>query len=732
MGFMDYIQKIEGRRFGWNGSGLRLKMPMVNVLLGEFDQQEIQVLRDTLASHINPERKIFWIGCREYGQDFQYFSVPCSEKYGFDQREALQEYGSISGRAALREQLLELAGKIFNETMRESFRDTGCIRLNLFVKPDESFSGLLVPVCTLLEETFHAYYDVQILKDLYLMADQRAYDRKGKDRRASDYLTLVESEQLMGDGQIQLAYFLSNIDNTGRLRSGNLQERYAAPALLMLIKTAIPDKNAGVTSYSDESFGDAVASRNIMTGMTPGKLSSVGYMRLENNEQLATLAACRSVWQSLCCVRELPYEEFLDEIGCGAEGLAEFTKATMPHLRFSEADWQAIVRNRSIREERLMTMTKGASIDALYGRNLDLYLELNCRRGDTVREKLQIWSSRFQELVWGLGRSRRNLNPFEIDRVLVLAIQSLEERREMTAQLYRGQQSKLERWRNSRFGEISRKRVSVTKESFIYVQVADEYLKLRWSVEDARRREKVYAEMLRFAENLRTRLQPYLELVEKAAGELSKEIGAVINNGMADTRKRLQVINGDQYYQAVTGDILQNDKAYRYLQSDLFQMAAGGVNKASEEKIYERVFTFCREHILQDGRFHQECLGEIFARLQGYREEGKDELKTTEDISDFVLQSIDECRHYMCRDSFGGQDCHEEMCFLLDGDSIFAEMGSTHSIAADLIRSDKLRLFCENEYSSLDILFLAGNIRTETLYQFGDYKRAYEECAKER
>ena len=107
-------------------------------------------------------------------------------------------------------------------------------------------------------------------------------------------------------------------------------------------------------------------------------------------------------------------------------------------------------------------------------------------------------------------------------------------------------------------------------------------------------------------------------------------------------------------------------------------------------------------------------------------------MKTTEDISDFVLQSIDECRHYMCRDSFGGQDCHEEMCFLLDGDSIFAEMGSTHSIAADLIRSDKLRLFCENEYSSLDILFLAGNIRTETLYQFGDYKRAYEECAKER
>ena len=48
------------------------------------------------------------------------------------------------------------------------------------------------------------------------------------------------------------------------------------------------------------------------------------------------------------------------------------------------------------------------------------------------------------------------------------------------------------------------------------------------------------------------------------------------------------------------------------------------------------------------------------------------------------------------------------------------------SIAAKLIWNNRLKLFCETQSRELRILYLAGNIRMETLHQFDSYKRAWE------
>jgi hypothetical protein len=65
------------------------------------------------------------------------------------------------------------------------------------------------------------------------------------------------------------------------------------------------------------------------------------------------------------------------------------------------------------------------------------------------------------------------------------------------------------------------------------------------------------------------------------------------------------------------------------------------------------------------------------------------------------------------------------MCFFLDDVNTFTQGDDANAIAADLIRKSELKLFCEKNNHILDVLFLAGNIRVETIYQYDIYKRAY-------
>ena len=152
----------------------------------------------------------------------------------------------------------------------------------------------------------------------------------------------------------------------------------------------------------------------------------------------------------------------------------------------------------------------------------------------------------------------------------------------------------------------------------------------------------------------------------------------------------------------------------------------GDFTAGTAETIYSRVLKFCQDDILSDARYQRDFMEEIYDRLKGYRSYGTDELKDANDISDYILLGVDECSYYLCRDTFGGFDIHQEMCMYLNAESQFINVKDTKAVAANQIRNDRLRLFCRKGLQDLDVLFIAGNIHTKRMFQYNMYEEAWK------
>ena len=136
MGFIDFIQKKEGRNYNQRGGGLNLRQPLVNILLGQFEERELQALLDGFSSQMTPQGQVFWLSTRRTGSDAVIcLPVPAVERYSFEARKELQTYAGTSEE--LKHGLEKAVREIFNSAMEHIYAEQGRIRLNFLVKTDE-------------------------------------------------------------------------------------------------------------------------------------------------------------------------------------------------------------------------------------------------------------------------------------------------------------------------------------------------------------------------------------------------------------------------------------------------------------------------------------------------------------------------------------------------------------------------------------------------------------------
>jgi hypothetical protein len=724
MGFMDFMNQMEGSSYhGSESGGLKLKQPIVLFLLGSFAEQEIQILQEFFDHHIHTRGKVFWICSRENAlEDGWTISCPSHPTYGHEVRKQFAEYGNSE---ELIDQLTQYAGAIFNKTSESVFVEHGSLTINFLVKPDEADSGLLLPLLSRAVECFSDYFNVYIQKDIYLLADQQAYNgAMAIDRMASNYQTMRESSDLVASGSAHMAYFLSNVDDKGRFRINNVRERYASVALLIMAKSAVAENQQYL--YQDADFGHSIDNTCFMTGLDSGKICSAGYMRLETEMQLSFLIACKSVWKFLQESREeYSYERYGTELEINPESLDEFAQGGLRHLQFYEEDWQSIVRNRKLNEDSIFTMYNGEAIEKFYGRNVDLYLELNYLTTEQDSERTNAWIKELEQRIYAASQ-RDNLTPKEILLLLKALEGELKERIEQASSLSRGHKDQLDKWKSSKYRQQVAGKGKNKDNSQELMMLVKTYLTDLWKMENAGVKQRLYSSMLQAVERLLVRYQCYTDLVDRAMEDLDLEISSMIEKGVENAEKKLQVIHADAYYESRTMELLNHNSKSQELRLQLLQMVnRGEISQQNPEKLYQPVFQFCQKEILVQEDYQKEFLEEVFDRLMNFEEPGRAELRRKTDIANYVLQGIEKCRHYLCRDTFEGQNSYREMCFFLDDVNTFTQGDDANAIAADLIRKSELKLFCEKNNHILDVLFLAGNIRVETIYQYDIYKRAY-------
>lgn len=727
MGFIDYIQTAGEQEIDSLGRNLRMKQPVVNILLGEFSEKERRALEYYPGRYVNTRENIFWL-CTK-GQRKEDFVLTLPEhcgKYGLNIRAKVKEYAQSS--ETLKKELQSYAGTIFNcsASTHTGFQNPGCLQMNFLVKPDEAAAGLLEPLVSLAEDAFAVYYDGQRKKEAYLFIDQRAGAEQADERRASNYLSLCETDRMLqgtdGKRKFRMAYFLSNFDSRGVLRQDYEKERCAAFGMLFLMKNAVPDGRNG-NIYRDEDFGQAIDGKASLHNQEPGMFCSLGYMSLESREILARLAVYRTVFEELMSVRSgLSLETYSKELNLTEADWKETVSKHGCGIPYTEMDWRSIVR-KPVMESELIGKTNGNCIERLYGKHLDLYLELNCRNQEQTLQTADKWIGELTKNLQITGR-REYLSLFEQTMILGWIEEELLRQEENCVQADRGCQDKLEEWERIRCSNLSRKKLAVTKESESLFLQSREYITRKQRVMEAQARKNTFSCMRGNLKSLSERFAGYQKLIKDAYEDLERKIREI--GRMTPAEKELQTVNSDAYYSEAARRILKKSAGYGDLCEKICGMAFSGEKaEVSAEYIYRQVCDFCEREVMDRIGFHKEFMEEIFHRLRGYKTQSGKELRDPDDIADYMLQMIDQCKFYMFKSIFGLNRIHEEMCFLLDSGSKFAQADGNGALAVKLIRDNRLKLFREDGCERLDVLFLAGNICKEELYQFESYKKSY-------
>ncbi|MCD7818369.1 MAG: hypothetical protein LUH07_04890, partial [Lachnospiraceae bacterium] len=611
---------------------------------------------------------------------------------------------------------------IFNATAGLVCQEAGGVQAAFLVKPEQPQAGMLVPFLRLLKNELREQF-TRVNADVYFMLDQSAFHEQRKEKEASIFLTLQEGEKLMDDHELRLAYLLSNVTNRGYLleKTAAAEEQYASAALMIAMKDLIADNLA--YSYSDREFGHGVANVGQSNGLTPGIFSSIGHMSLQTDEKFNALVVYRTVWESLGTTDpDLDADSLQQELGLGKNGIKQYFEAAVPMRALSQEDFDAIVRNRSREEQSIFTMTCGDAVAQFFGNNLALYQELNTPQIN-VQQKLNDWQDVLKKKLQALTGQ---VSFFDIALLLERAEADVHALIAEADEVVADRKNKLTQWENVTFAQDSGKIGKGVNPLYV---LAQNYLKRKNALYSAQQQKKMIGGLQSKLHALGSCYRNYKNLVLETISGIDNEIKEKLHtvNKPGNGLGKLQITNGEHYYAEITRELVERDanRSFHRLTDTLRDILNAG--DLQESRIFQCVQEYCKNQIFTDARFRMDFLNELQNRLMGY-EDAEWDIRSGTQVSNFLLTSIVDTQHYLFFDRINqGFQAYEEMVLLLQSDSIFMEEKDNDAHVANTIKEQKMKLFCDKNSSSLDVLFLAGNLRPQNLHKWDLYQDAYEQ-----
>jgi hypothetical protein len=206
------------------------------------------------------------------------------------------------------------------------------------------------------------------------------------------------------------------------------------------------------------------------------------------------------------------------------------------------------------------------------------------------------------------------------------------------------------------------------------------------------------------------------DTIKQAADELDQ----MIKELESDDNKLLRG-NMRSYYTNVTKNIIDNSREYANFKYSINNRIC--TKELMGDSISQEIMNFCETYILNNEVYENDLSVEMLRRLKNY-----DRFTTEESVYDLAFDTIMKQRKYYANHTeFGG--IFDAVCFLVNPENAFVK--STNKRMKSLLDQQQLKLFFEDHFDGMDILFMEGCFTKDSLYKYRLYEKSYELLLKE-
>lgn len=713
--FLEYLHKNKNQEERPHQFIRPAQRPLLLVLLGEFEEREIEILKEKLRAHMDIDRYVFWMGLRNCGYEGIQYEIPWEDISirTLREREELQNGGTVKGWNSVLE---GYAGDILNKIEGIHFGENNSIQIAVIVKTDQISSGLMYPLAKLLAESFSIWFFNNVYLELYMLTNQGGI-MGGEEREfrwALNYLCLKEAEKLYMVDKItsipkhiaHMVYFFSNIKSDGTLLKQNdaWVEQYSSIALLLSLKMMQAENVEYL--YSDKEFGMGVKNASVLANMqNEGIINSAGYIHLEKNIYLIRLIVYHTVWTEITKLHDEGEEEELRrKLAIRKDDLQQLISVPGKIRRISPIDTKSIVC-KQVNPDIIYQSRNGEALQKIFGNNLDLYLDLNMAV-DAENSLLNEWQESFRYQLTQLDYDEA-MTPFDIKRILEKVETELHNMEKQIFDITKDQEETLAEWKQ----KMAQPGGRVRGEELIYI-LADGYCTKSQRYRNAKLEMENCKWLLYNTQSILRDYRNFSDFTDTIIHQLETEISAVEKEKGVEA---IQNFHTRDFYQDYTVECIRESKEFK----ELLKRLANYVGR--EEALMEDVVQVCENELLRDKVLTWSFLEELQNRLPGYRPEGEAQIQTSEDVYRQLLFSIGKNAHYLCKEIFGGANVYQQTC-------CFTSDNSLATIAKEM-RIDDLSsdfcMFCDSNNDQFDVLYVVGNINLQRIQYVEKYKESY-------
>lgn len=744
--FLDFIQSDKKKRnIQYDYGNTQVRMPQIILLIGEYEDREIVLLENSLKKHFPVEDYLFWISIGKAN-----LPKPYSEQQGENKKERFanahlkqfeiaaiaqdlprirEKYTHVLENKELIAFLEGTVADIFNATSGLTCERPGSVYVSVIGKADQFQSGMIAPVIKVLKKFFKEQFS-QVYMDLYMLLNQAAFIDGKVEKEATIYSSLCETEEMMKNKILRFAYVLSNYNSNKTLLEieNELREQYASIALMISLKTLFSN-NLGYR-YIDEEFGKGIANKALEHGCEIGWFSSLGHMHLNIDEEFIIIATYLAIWRKLAAESK---KDSLEEIRhkleseMGKRYIEGLFSAEIKKVNINELDFQAIVRNKNLDEQSIYTMAGRSAINKFWGKNLELYYNLNVQKSN-IEKVANDWKNRLEQKINYISEE---YEIFDIVNILEDFSDSISKLYEEANELVADKEKKISEWEGQNVSVISN---SKKKDTLLW-ELAKMYINKKNELYIARQKKTLYEEIVKKVGDLNAYYKKYKNYVCSTAESLEKVLEGKENAAMQPKNGlgKLQITNSKEYYMNKTIKILEENqnKVFQKMSADIKILISK--RNMQENKLNQLIYNYCEKYILTEQYFYMNFFEELQERLIGYQENGKWDIQNKTDVSNFLLTTIVDTQHILLYDQIRqGVQVYEEMCLFLQDDSIFMEGRDHAAHTANIIREQKMKLFCDKRSLESDVLFISGNIKAQNIYKWSNYEKSYKEIMEKK
>lgn len=753
MGISEYIAKKKQIKAVKRDEKIMLLKPIVNILVGGFTQEEYGRLSGLLNQRIGDNGRIRGLkiagesggnggtsrnggtsgsggisgndgndgsgsgngngadsGAGETALDGVFSLVipgfQADEEYTLSGRARYQERTERSG--TLQTSIGDYVNDVFNEVSTVPYAHKGQIRLNFIVKAESMEAAALGRLVKALKEGFWVSFPNGVNADVYLLLDQRGYknSEQGEERKAFSYLAINEVRELKNGGTIKMPFLLSNYLSTDCLDKNAVFDIMTTIGLMMLIKDGQSAEAEGaVDCYRDESFMEDC-------GMD-GDFYTLGHFKLTAAED---------------CIDYIVYKTVLDRMQVKAPNIDIRTKLSRMELLEDQIGGLAdeILPLRGVRQQMLYPMVKNSAMNVaeftntgrqkllqdLYGGNLDLFFRVNCEEQyqESLVQETAACTKRIRNVLKDIYENE-NYTVSDMNALLGGIRLHLGKTAGDTEEELDAQGKGMELWLEQKCDITNLKdKNKHTREPAAFYQLGKQYLDKKLQILH-------YTIKKKLVEQFRAEIDRSAAKYGMLAGrmkEASKELDSVAGLLM-EKEPELCVGNLKDYYTLLADQILDESERFKTFETGLNSDIYAG--DLEEEAIYGRIIDYCDGLVLSDARFEKDFSSEMLKRLINY-----DRFSSEEKIYDFAFETIMKHEVYYANFSSVAQ-MNREVCFLVNPNNRLVE--GTKNRRQYLGASMQLKVFYEEYFTDMDVLFLQGCFKAESFYNYGVYESVY-------